>query len=326
MFSFGRSKRVANIVVDNYVVRIVENNGKDLSSITTLAEKMIPQGTIQNGRIVDELAFYELMKDIVQELKLKNKQARFYVPKEIVIMRDVELPADVKENEVKQYITMEIGHTIHFPFKHPIFDVYDVPQENKESNKVTIVAAPEDELMKYTQIFSDVHLKPTAVGVHPIGVYRYFLHQQKELQKDKVYFLLELNLVSANISIFQDHLLEFLRFQSMNITREDWDASNERPLRYTFTGNQVQLDGEIEDLLNEMERLMNFYRFSMHQGDKAITDIILLGDFPFLKEVGEKLERFNLPVTIMDVEQSFEQEGMSRSFIPALGLALKGGK
>ena len=112
----------------------------------------------------------------------------------------------------------------------------------------------------------------------------------------------------------------------MNITREDWDASNERPLRYTFTGNQVQLDGEIEDLLNEMERLMNFYRFSMHQGDKPITDIILIGDFPFLKEVGEKLERFNLPVTIMDVEQSFEQEGMSRSFIPALGLALKGGK
>ena len=63
MFSFGKSKRVANIVMEDYVIRMVENNGKDFVSIKITAEKPLPTNTIQNGKIVDELKFYEFMKE-----------------------------------------------------------------------------------------------------------------------------------------------------------------------------------------------------------------------------------------------------------------------
>lgn len=326
MFSFGKSKQIANIVIDDYVIRIVKNNGKDFTSITTLAEKSIPQGTIQNGRIVDELLFYQFMKDIVQEWQLKHRLTRFNVPQELVIMRDIDIPNHIQKNEIKQYITMEIGNTIHFPFKNPVFDLYDLPQQ-AEINKVKILAAPEEEIIKYTQIFTDVSLKPIAVDVHVLGVYRYFLKQQNVLQNKKVYFILEINLLSANISIYHQHRVEFLRYQSLNIAQYDWEPSKEMPLHFIFNGDELRLQGEIDDLINELGRLMNFYRFSIHHGEKSITDLVILGDFPNLEQIGNKLkQRFDLPITILNVDEPIQNEQINRSFIPALGLALKGGK
>lgn len=327
MFSFGKSKKVINITLDDYIIRFIENNGKDLTSITTLAEKIIPQGTIQNGRIVDEMGFYEFMKEVVQEFRIKKCLCRFFVPQEMVIIRNLNIPNNVKQNEIKHYITMEIGNSIHFPFKDPVFDIYNIPQENDDVKSVTIIAAPEEEVIKYAQVFSDVDLKPIAVDMQSLGVYRYFLHQHGVLQDNKVYFLLEMSLLSANISIFHNNLLEFHRYQSLNLSRDNWDISEEAPYTFSFKEGETYLHGLIENLMTEIERLMNFYRFSIHQGEKNVTDIILTGDFPYLDLVKEAIKRFDLPITILDMDEvMFDHELSSRGFIPAFGLALKGGK
>src|SRR5699024_2077005 len=107
----------------------------------------------------------------------------------------------VEEDELKQYITMEIGHTIHFPFTNIVFDIYDTSKLESE-NKVTIFAAPEDDIIKYVDLFTDVKLKPTEVGAKPLGTYRFFLFQENEPREEDTYLFYELNLVSSNISIF----------------------------------------------------------------------------------------------------------------------------
>lgn len=325
MFSFGKSKRVANIVIEDYVIRMVENNGKDFASIKITAEKPLPKNTIQNGKIVEELKFYEFMKEVVQEWGIKNRNVRFYVPHALIIMREINIPENVNKNEIKQYITMEIGNTIHFPFKNPVFDLYDVPLEN-EVNKVTVLAAPEEEIIKYTEIFDDVKLKPVAVDVQSLGVYRYFLKQQVQLKSDKIYLILELNLTSTNISIFHQHKVEFLRYQPLNVSADDWQANGEQYLSWSFTGDETRLHGEMEDHLNEIERLMSFYRFSLHQGEKAVTDMIVLGDFPEINDIVARIkQRYDLPVTTLTTEYVNVRQ-IDSVFIPALGLALKGGK
>ncbi|MBO1003379.1 type IV pilus biogenesis protein PilM [Pseudogracilibacillus auburnensis] len=324
MFTFGKSKRVINIVIEDYVIRMVENNGKDLASMKYLAEKVLPPDTIVNGKVVDEVTFYEFMKELVREYSMKNRQVRFYVPHELIIMREITIPDHVLKNEWKQYITMEIGQSIHFPFTNPVFDLYELPDKNEQ--KVTILAAPEEEIIKYIEIFDDIKLKPIAVDVQALGVYRYFLWEQERFQSEKVYLFLELNLTSANISIFHQHKVEFLRFQRLNVSPNDWHLDDVQSVRWKFTGDETFLNGEMEDQLNEIDRLMNFYRFSIHRGEKAVTDIILLGDIPELDHVKTKLkERYELPVTPLTVKNLHDQE-VSREFIPALGLALKGGK
>lgn len=326
MFSFGKSKRVVNIVIDDYIIRMVENNGKDFASIKNSAEKTLPANTIENGKIIDELKFFDFLKDVVQEWGIKNRQVRFYVPHELIIMREIDLPEKVKKSELKQYITLEIGNTIHFPFKNPVFDLYDTSKAENE-NKITVLAAPEEEIIKYTEIFADVKLEPIAVDVQPLGIYRYYLTETNGMNIDKVNLFLELNLTSSNISIFHQHKLEFLRYQSLNVMIQDWQPDEtDNGVRWTFTGDETNLQGEIEDHLNELDRLMNFYRFSIHQGERAVTDIILLGDYPRLEDVKARIQnRYNLPVTILTAKAN-ENEQLSSVYIPALGLALKGAK
>ena len=324
MLSFGKSKRVANIVIEDYVIRMVENNGKDLASIKTTAEKALPNNTIQHGKIIDELRFYEFMKEVIQEWGIQKRNVRFYVPHALIIMKQFDIPEHVNKQEIKQYITMEIGNTIHFPFKNPVFDLYETAH-TLAGNKVTVFAAPEDEIIKYTEVFDDVHITPVAVDVQPLGVYRYFL-EEHQLQHNKVYLFFELTLVSTIVSIFHQQTIEFLRYQPLNVSIHDWQPNDEQAISWKFTGDETRLQGEMDDQLNEMERLMNFYRFTLRQGEKAVTDIILLGDFPELHEVVTKIKnRYDLPVTVLTTDHVQNRENGS-VFIPALGLALKGGK
>lgn len=323
MFSFGKSKRTASIVIDDYVIRMVENNGKDVASIRIAAEKPIPNNIIDNGRIVDEPEFYEFMKTTVQEWGIRSRSVRFFVPQSLIILREIELPDDVKKDKVKQYIQFEIGNTIHFPFKNPIFDVY---KEGTQSNKVTVLAAPEDELLKYTHTFSDVSLKPTAAEIQPLGIYRYFLHKQPDFHEGKVYMIVEYNLSSVNISIFYNHRVEFLRHQPLPISKDYWEY-NEEIAAYEFTGDNIHYQGEIEDQLNEIDRLRNFYRFSIHHGEKEVNELIIVGDSPDLVNIANLIkQRYNISTKLLEVEEQINGDPIQSSFIPALGLALRGGK
>ena len=324
MFLFRKSNRVANITIDDYVIRMVENNGKDLESIQLIAEKELPHQLIVKGKIMDELAFYHFMKDVVLEWGIKHCGVRFYVPHELIIMRDVQLPEDVDTDQTRQYITMEIGNTIHFPFSNPVFDIYQSKELSSE-NKVTVLAAPEEEITKYVEIFDDVKLKPLTVDAQALGVYRFFLDQQGSVDENKVYLLFELNLTSVNISIFHQYEPEFLRYQPLNISIDDWIVDDYMPLHWKYKGDEERLVGEVEDQLNEIDRLMNFYRYSIHQGEREVSDIILAGDYPDFHHVQKRLEeRYALPVTTLSTEHIVVEQQMTRAFIPALGLALKG--
>lgn len=326
MFLFGKSKNIANIVIDDYVIRLVQNNGDDLESIKLIAEKALPLHLIENGSIVDELAFYDFMKELVREWGIKNNYVRFFAPDSLIIVRNIDIPKNIEQAEWKNYLFMEIGNTIHFPFQNPILDIYS-HTETEEANKVTVVAAPEEEIIKYVSIFEDASLKPSAVGVQALGVYRYFLHQHEQIGINKVYLFAEFNLASVNISIFRGEKFEFHRHQHLNIDVNNWESSGDSILQWNYTGDQQRLTGEINDQLTELERLLNFYRFSIHQGEVSVTDIILLGDFPNLKDIALKLkETYSQDLTLLTTENVGVDSPLSDAFIPALGFAVKGGK
>lgn len=324
MLSFGGRNRVVNIAIEDYVIRMVENNGKDLSSIKTIQKKRIPQNIIKRGKIVDELAFFEFMKKVVSEWKIKNRKVRFYAPHDLVILRNVNIPEDVARHEIEQHITMEIGHTIHFPFTHPIFNLYDVP-ETPDVKEVTVIAASEEEIIKYVNVFDDVNLEPVAVDVHALGTYRYAYLTEPDRFTEDVYLFIEFNLTAVNISIFHNHKLEFLRYQPLNISNKDWELDSEDQSSWVFTGDEIHLEAEINDQVNELSRLMSFYQFTLHQGNKSVNKIFLHGDHPYLPKIKELLEtRYELPIE--EIKPLVGEKEIDVEYVPLLGLALKGVK
>lgn len=339
MFSFMKSKKVVNIVLDDYVIRMVENSGQELSTIKLVKEEVLPTGLIEFGKIIDEINFYEFMKSIVSKWGIKNRQVRFYVPNSLVIMRNVEFPANIKEESIREHFMMEIGENIHLPFQNPIFDIHslsfgeddlmegDLP--NSEKRQGILFAVPEEEIIKYTEIFADVSLKPIVADIKELGVYRYFC-QIGRVHRDKSYLFFELNLTSVNLSIFNNHQLEFLRYQQLNLETQGWSASlgENDQLNWSYSEDDQQKQGTINDQINELDRIMNFYRYSLHKGDKEVTEIIILGDYPNMDDVYNKIKnQYNISTTILDGYLSeARNKSVGTAFIPALGLALREGK
>src|SRR5699024_11165759 len=181
-------KRIVNIVINDYVIRAIESNNNDLSSVQAVYEKPLPINTIEQGKIVDEIGFFEFILEVVTEWGIKNRNVRFYAPDPLVIMREIDIPENIADDEIKGYITMEIGNSIHFPFNNPVFDLYDT---KKQAGKVTVLAAPEEEIIKYTEVFADEKLHPVAVDVQPLGIYSYFLHTNEKPKKKEMSKCLE---------------------------------------------------------------------------------------------------------------------------------------
>lgn len=338
MFPFKRKKRVANVVIDDYVIRMIENNGQELSTVKMIKEKPLPVGLIEHGKVVDELNFYELIKELVNEWGIKNRDVRFYVPDSLVIMKNVDIPANIPRKDVNEHFMLEVGLSLHLPFQTPVLDVHIHPEEKDEEEEFgdeakkqhgTLFAVPEEEMIKFTEIFADVSLQPTVADVRALGIYRYF-HHLELVKEDEVYMFFELNLTSINLSIFCNHELEFLRYMDLDLDVSHWvsESDEEHSLRWTYKGDEAQIVGQIDDHISELERIMNFYRYSMHKGQKVVTQIVVLGDFPNLIEVLKKVEnRYEIPATLLDAELPTTKFGkIPRAFIPALGLALKGGE
>lgn len=333
MLSLGKSNRVANIVVSDYVIRVIENNGKDLTSIKIIEEKQIPADVIVNGKIVDELSFFNLVKQAVQEWGIKNRDVRFYVPNSLVVMRDIDIPNNIIEADVKSYLLMEMGKTIHLPFENPVFDIATTPKstttEESESKtyKVTVFAAPEEELIKYMEVFSDASLEPTVVDVQSLGVYRYFLEQQQDVELEDAYLFIEVNLTSLNISIFEKYHLKLLRNQRLDLRMTDWtiDENEYNRLTYSFNGETKKFNDGFNDSYKELERIINFFRYSLSQEESEITEIILTGDIPNLSDLAREMEaRLEVKTTVLTANVSeLAKHNLGSIFIPAIGLGLK---
>jgi len=329
---FGKSKKVINLVIEDYVIRILESARDSLSPITILKEKPLPFGLIVNGRIVDEIGFFDFMKELVKELGIKNRQVRFYVPNAMVIMREVEFPSDLKEREIREYFDYEIGENIQLPFKEPVFDVeYDLDDDDESfdssyKRKGILYAVPREEMIKYTEILADASLKPISADVAPLGIYRYS-HFIYNLTSDRVYLFVQLSVTSFDISIFHNHKLEFMRFQDLDLNLKGWKIDNEiEEINWEYEQGKDQQLGTIEDQIIELERIMNFYQFSMKKGEKKVNELIVLGDHPLLTEFYHRVKnQLEIPTRLLNgyISSSKESE-VGVQFIPVLGLALKG--
>lgn len=331
MFSFKKSKKVLNMIIEDYVLRIVETNGNNLSSIKLLKEIAVPSGLIEQGRISNEIEFYTFMNDLVKELNIKNRQIQFNVPNSIIIMRHVDIPFNLTDEEVMNHIEGELGRSIHLPFQDPIIDLVHFEEQpsgtESETRQVTIFAAPGEELRKYTEIFDDVSLKPVAADAGILGDYRYLVYSNN-INKEGVYLIVEFNKNSVHLGIFNENKIEFLRYEELDVTLNSpkWDEDLNK-YQWEYAESREIIEGLLEDQINELDKIMNFYRYSLYKGEKSVTDIVLLGDHPDVDKVYQILKNSFEGLSIRHLgkhrTEKMPQE-INLEFVPALGLALRG--
>ncbi len=109
---------------------------------------------------------------------------------------------------------------------------------------------------------------------------------------------------------------------------KDWNIRIARSgfQQLSFIGDPMDLENQFDDAFKEINKLIDFYQFSLHQGKNEITKIILAGDHPKLDEIKDRLHaRFEIEIEIPDIGklETEKNKPLPRSHYLAFGLALK---
>ncbi|MBS2969886.1 pilus assembly protein PilM [Metabacillus sp. KIGAM252] len=318
----------ANLLFTDYSIQFLELKSADPLMISDFGEHFLPEGIIVNGRIQDYDKLSLILDECIQEWSLKRKKIRFVVPDSFIVVKKVEVPDDILEDEIKGYLYLELGNSIHLPFEDPIFDIH-VIRRTENSRDVYLFAAPESIVQDYSQFLDQHKLPPAAADVSPLCLFRLRQRLQKTGMESSL--LVQANMKSVTFSIFEQDELMMMRSLPVEVRIKDWDCQYLAADGDYFTlTHKSQSPEEVlsiyDDSLREIERVMNFYQFTLNEGNRKIEKVYIAGDHPMLKDLTEKIAAAaSVPVSHILTEKVYTQENdaLPGKFDVLLGLALK---
>ncbi|UPW84311.1 type IV pilus biogenesis protein PilM [Lysinibacillus sp. Ag94] len=316
-----KKKSHVSIEIKDYILRAIVAKGADPSQWKGY-EMPLAQGIVEGSVIQDEMELFDVMKNDVAKWAGKKQNARIFVPDTSVLLKSFEHPDDIEWNELKGYVEMELGQSIHLPFQDPLIDVYD-PDPN--DGQAMLFAAPSEEVTKMIGLLLDATLDPQAADIRALCNIRLLEHLQL-IKDDRTYLIADWSINELSISIFSFGQLEFLRYQSFDTDLSKWEPKEMEEHRFSY---HLEAEDEyrmiLTDQMLEIDRIMNFFKFSLHKGEKSVDEMIILGDNPLLSTVKEFLENnFSIPIIMLNdsiIQKSFPQ--FSEQFASLIGLALK---
>lgn len=315
-------KRPANIVIKDHVIRFVEIRSSSPLSVRLQGERELPPGIVHEGNIIDKESLIMILEECVEEWKIKGRDVQFIVPDAFVVIRTVDVPIDLNDDEIKGYLYLELGTSIHLPFEDPVFDLFVLGTTENKKN-VLLFAAPEQIVFDYVEVFEEVKVKPVVADISPLSIYRLYTNLDMANPKDHL-MIVQFDMPMVNVSLFHDDKPMFMRHLVIDLNYSLWKKNYSG--QYEWKGEQADLTGQMEDIYVEIDRIMNFYRFSLQHGNQEVTKILLTGDHPDFDNIKNRLvEAYEIPIDTIQNATLADSTGeqLHRKFHLALGLAMK---
>ncbi|GAB0167000.1 pilus assembly protein PilM [Lysinibacillus sp. CTST325] len=316
-----KKKSHVSIEIKDYILRAIVAKGADPSQWKGY-EMPLAQGIVEGSVIHDEMELFDVMKNDVAKWAGKKQNARIFVPDTSVLLKSFEHPDDIEWNELKGYVEMELGQSIHLPFQDPLIDVYD---PKPSDGQAMLFAVPSEEVSKMIGLLLDATLDPQAADIRALCNIR-LLEYLQLIKDDRTYLIADWSINELSISIFSFGQLEFLRYQSFDTDLSKWKPEEMEEYRFSY---HLEVEDDyrmiLTDQMLEIDRIMNFFKFSLHKGEKSVDEIIILGDNPLLPTIKEFLvNNFSTSIIMLNdsiIQKSFPQ--FSEEFASLIGLALK---
>lgn len=317
------NKPPISLIIKDHVIRFVGLKSAASLEIKEYGERFVRPGIIHGGKIVDKESFQLLLDECVQDWGLLKRAVQFIVPDPYIIIRQIEIPIDLLEDEIKGYLYMELGTSIHLPFEDPVFD-FIILEANNETRKLLLFAAPRAVVDEYEKVLEAVKLKPVAADVSPLSIYRLYHKLQQSSAEDHL-LLVQFDTTMVNICIFNDDKPVFMRHLTMENDMNKWQPSIDGS-SLQWEGDIEELSGELDQSLMEIDRIVSFYNSTLTHGNSNITKILLTGDHPdFSNIIAILKDRFEIDVDLIDeikLKKSNKIDVSHNLYLP-IGLALK---
>lgn len=204
-------------------------------------------------------------------------------------------------------------------------------QEEDLQADVILIAAPQELVDELLTLVRQCGLKPVSAEIKALSFYRLIEQAEPQLTGQTI-LTVDLNESAADISIFHEGHLKITRNVPVNFGKPHTvDETEEQAALRLLLDPQAEFQTACEDLAHELERLINFYRYTLNNRSHDFRITVLTGEAERLKEASDYLgDRLGHTVLVprldwIDSRIPDYPSWVSRLAIP-VGLGLRGNK
>ncbi|WP_310550732.1 pilus assembly protein PilM [Paenibacillus glufosinatiresistens] len=260
----------------------------------------LPPGLIVDNQVADEAGLLALVKEWVKRDGLRGSRVALTIPPSQIVIRKMTIPSG-NERQVEQLVKLEVETGLHLPFENPVYD-YITTEVEEDSSKLLVFAAPRRPIQSYVDVLEQAGLRVASVEFTATALARSLSVALGESFGETMLVNLE------------DHVLDVFMFKDGNplFMRSINLADLNRP----FAGAADLMPGmeeaaaaaepapehlspeQMVEITAEISRMLNFYQYSLHDGNTRIRQVLVAGS-PFVR--GQLVEELRQTQAEMEV-------------------------
>jgi type IV pilus assembly protein PilM len=300
MFGITSETAIGIEITDQRLLLAEVRRKRDQFQLQGVVQAAIPSEVMEDGRIkqVDTLA--ELLRATLKEAGCRSKQANLVVPSQFVVIRQLQLP-DLPKKQLGRLIDFELQNSIHLPFDEPFYDFVKLgkaaphPQLDTADAEqrgaappandcdVTLIASSRPVIDSIVDVATKAGLKPQSVDIRALALSRSCRLLSGAEARETTMFV-DVSETSTDIHIFQGDTLKFTRNVPMSLDTYRTHHEDNRPLNVLelleFFQTHTDYRSFASDLAYEIERSLNFFRYTLNNREATLGHILLTGLLP----------------------------------------------
>lgn len=309
--------------------------------------KSIPFGSLEGGAIQSPQVIADHIKDLLNESKIKTRDAVIAVAGQTVIVRHIKFPIMDRE-ELSNAIKFEAERYIPFPMDEAAID-FEIIGNDTSTNEmeVMLVAAQKQLIESHINSLTSAGLQPIAIDVQPFALMRALGMLTNQTPGTTV--ILDIGAGTSDLLIYKGGSPRFTRIipiAGSRITQSIADAyscsfEEADRLKISFgdaLGNRTEPDGVrvykairgiLDELILEVRRSIDYYR--LQQRNEEINQVIIAGggakllncEELFSRELGIRVSRGNSLFQLNTANITDEISELAPILAVSIGLALR---
>ena len=314
-----KSRLVLSIDLGSNSIKAVEGKiQRNVINVNKFIEVATPEGTIIDGKIVNEEFIINVLERLIRENNIKAKDVIFTTNSSSIINRDILIPSVAEDEmdtvvryEIQQYLPINLDdYVIQFIILDEIVD------DNGMKLKINVTAFPERMALAYYDVINSLELNPYSLDVTYNAISKIANYGEYTLTDGQVIggtiAFVDMGATAIDVSILRNGKLDFTRMlkiggdnidyalsERLNTTQrlKDIIKSKEADLLEINEGNsQTEIIKEvIDEILEELERIIQFYK---NKSKSDIDSIYIFGGVSSIKNIDIYLEeKLNIKVS-----------------------------
>lgn len=298
---------MAGIDISGTFIRFLElsQHGNGFK-VETFAQEMLPENAINETEIKDIEEVGRILHSLVKRIKPRSQHAAVAVSGASVITKSIEVPSDLKENEIESQVMVEAERYIPYPLAEVNLDftILGPSKKNPSNLDVLLAASRSENIDSRVELLSYAALIPTVIDVEAFAferAFRLIAPQLPNRGRDQTVAIIDLGNSMTHLNVVHDGRSVYTREQLFG----GGQLVDEIQRRYGLTFEEALiarkqgglpedyqsevLKPHLDSLLQQISRSLQFFYSSTSFTE--LNYIILAGHTATLPGIAEKCQK-----------------------------------